>query len=509
MGRWADYAKGALLRALQRETPTGKAAPIDASSSVLPGLRLYDQFTRIGGEMTPETLAAIYRQADNGYTWQFVDLSNECRQKDGHLQGILEQRESALRPLTLQVDPFIEPGATKATTADVKVADSLRSAIKRCKGLPSRRGVRAVGLQDLKKHLQGGNYFGYAMAEIVWAKDFGGLLCPTGFYCHSARRFGFREEDGALVHWDQVGSRANGIQTEVQAAQPYRWIQHQPRITGDVPAREGYGRVLNLMAIFRNWDISDLLRLAEMTWKPYRIGRYKAGASDKDINLLKQVLWSLTNNGVATMSENVNIELKWPEKGQSSGSNHLSVAEFFGKEMSKTVLHGTLMTEAGDRGARSLGEVHERGFDSIVEDDAGNGGDTLERDLAIPFVRMNYGDNAGVPTLTLITQDEADLVSFGNGVKILSRDCGLKVPVKWVRDRTGVPEPEDGEEVLGGEDEEVDMSEPEPGAEKPEAEAPEQEAEPEESTEEMMGEGSEPSMPPMQGKPAKGRKPKK
>lgn len=436
----------ALSRALEQRFPV--LAPVEAPSSALRGLSLYDQYSRIGGGLTPEGISTIYRNADLGYTYQLIDLGNECRQRDGHLQGIVEQRETCLGPLHVQVDPFVEPGGTKPTPADAKVALALSTALRECKGLPPRGGMQAVGLRHLKQHLQGGNWTGYAMAETIWQKRTG-LLVPTGFYCHSPRRFGFRERDGALVQWDQIGSQASAAPAEVQERWPGRWIQHQPRVTGDVPAREGYGRVLIWCAMFRNWDIADVMKLAEMTWKPYRIGRYKRGTSDKAIQQLLATLQALTNNGVATLPDDVQYEIKWPELGQSTAQNHLRLAEFLGAEMSKAVLHGTLLTEAGDKGARSLGEVMERGFDSVVESDASSVAETLARDIGTPFVRYNYGTNAPVPALSLVTQDEADLAAFGAGVKTLSQDCGMRIPLRWVHDRTGIPKPEQDEEVLG------------------------------------------------------------
>ncbi len=512
MGRWADYAKGALVRLATRAEAQLRPPPLDASSSSIPGLPLYDQFLRIGGAVTPEQLSSIYLQADNGYTWMLCDLGNECRQRDGHMHGIVDQREKALGPLLLQVDPFIEPGASKPEAADVEIAERLHRALTQATGGHPVGGMKLSGFSSLKQHMQGGNYWGYAMAETAWAKR-DGWIVPTGWFLHQPRRFGFRLSDGALVQWDQVGANSTQIQREVQQWEPMRWIQHQPRITGDVPAREGYGRVLNWACIFANWTLSDLLKLAELTWKPYRIGRYKQGTSRKDKDALTVALQSLTNNGIALMSETVQYELKWPEGGRGDSNNHIALLQYLDATKSKIVLHGTLLTESGDRGARSLGEVHERGFDSVVEDDAGGVCETLNRDVAEPFVRLNAGEDAGVPTIKLVTKNETDLLAFSGAMKTLTVDVGMRIGEKWAYDRVGAPVPEKDERCLGDPTEEELKAQEEAEAQAEEAPEGEQAPEDEEGDEpaepEPTAKTEPPPPPPPKGKPAKAAKPAK
>ena len=78
-------------------------------------------------------------------------------------------------------------------------------------------------------------------------------------------------------------------------------------------------------------------------------------------------------------------------------------------EMSKAILGGTLGSDAGTRGARSLGEVHERNELMIARADAAISASTLRRDLLRPMVEFNFGPSAPVPSFAFAVDPAADL----------------------------------------------------------------------------------------------------
>jgi phage gp29-like protein len=221
-------------------------------------------------------------------------------------------------------------------------------------------------------------------------------------------------------------------------------------VNGDVAFREGLARVLAWMAIFRNWDLRDWLSLAEIGWKPWRLGKYGKDATTEDKNALNQIMRAMTASGVAIFNKDTTeIDVEWP-KGLPSGSvsTHKELADYLGAEMSKAVLTGTLTVEAGSKGARSLGETHQEGLDEQIEADALDISDDLTRQLAGPFTRMNYGDKYAVPMVLLPCEDEFDEQQYALTVKTLS-DAGLRMPASFVREQVGIPEPDEDDEIIG------------------------------------------------------------
>jgi len=212
-------------------------------------------------------------------------------------------------------------------------------------------------------------------------------------------------------------------------------------------------------ALFRNWNISDWLKLAEMSWKPWRIGKFLKGAGARDRARLMHVLERLTNNGIATHGPEIEIDLKWPgQEGKgSSGSTHKEFCDWLGAEMSKAILGQTLTTEQGERGARSLGEVHDRVRKDIRDQDAKAVAATIRRDLIKPLVLLNYGD-VPIPKVAFQTEDAPDLAEYATAIKTL-KEAGMNIPTWYIHDVTGIPEAVDDEAVLGESDaEDVDVT---------------------------------------------------
>lgn len=441
MGFW-DRVRSVFGREPARavETRTGSPGPI------IRPLPLSLQIQRIGGNITPAQVSDILREADVGYMWRLVDLANESRQKDCHLQSVLYTRESAVASLDWAVLPARKPGREKPLSKDVRIARFIDDALRQTTA-PAGLAGDLVGFTDAIAHLNGAVYYGHGVCETMLTRTPADFIVPVGFSKISPRRFRYSLSTSRLEWWDASGGDAgNGV--DLMRTYPGRFIQHQPRINGDVPCREGLVRVLMWAALFRNWDIRDWMSLAELAWKPWRTGAYQKGASQEDIENLETILDAMSSSGVAVYPHTTEVKVEWPKNPPSSGSTHGELAAFMGAEMSKAALGQTLTTEAGSRGARALGEVHDVVRKDIREADAVALAATLRRDLIAPLVRMNFGPTAAIPDFRFLTDDAVDLVSFGQGVKSLT-EAGTRIPQAWVRDRAGIPEPREDEECLG------------------------------------------------------------
>jgi phage gp29-like protein len=439
-----------------------RSKPLVGSASVLPELPLYFQYSRIGGNVTPARVSAILQSADAGTVNELVDLANESRQKDGHLQSVLSTRENALASLELLIEPAIAHGEEEATEYDTETAAMIDYALSCATG----DGETIRSFHDLISQLNGGIYHGYAVSEIVWDVH-DGMMVPTGFRPIDQRRFEFSLSDGRLRQKDTM-STFQGI--DLQAEWPGKFIQHQPRVNGDVPAREGLSRLLVWAALFRNWGLSDWLKLAELSWKPWRIGIYSKQANDDDKEDLLAALRALTTNGVVVHREDHKLDFRWAgSNARADVGPHERLCEFLAKEMSKAVLGQTLTTDSGERGARSLGEVHDRVRKDIREQDAIAISSTLRRDLVSWIVKFNRGDDAQIPNVRFATDDATDLESFSGSVKNLT-EAGAKISQAWVHDLIGHPEI-DGETTLLGDSENAVEREPQEEAQAEEEEA--------------------------------------
>jgi phage gp29-like protein len=440
---WPTWLTGIFGGGSEKATGTTRRA---VAGRVVGEQPLYLQLQRIGGGLTPQQVSSIFREADAGETKRLVDLANEARQKDCHLHSVLGTRELAMQKLAFDTVPYKDPGAKKPKLRDRKIAEFVQQTLLNITADETNPENPLADFSGLIAHLTGGNYYGHSTAETIFTKD-GRYMVPLGFSLIHQRRFRFNIQNGRLEWFDEGSSKGVGV--DLLATYPGKFIQFQPRIMGDVAVREGLVRPLMWAALFRNWDIRDWLQLAELAWKPWRIGKYQKTANAEDIDDLLALLEQMTASGVATHPETTEVTIEWPKNAGAGGkSTHSELAGFMGAEMSKAVLGQTLTTESGDRGARSLGDVHNEVRGDIRDADARAMASIVRRHLIRPLVRLNFGGNVAIPGFRFLTQDAVDVQATSAAVLNL-RKAGARIPARWVYDTFGIPEPEDDEECLG------------------------------------------------------------
>jgi phage gp29-like protein len=397
---------------------------------------LYEQFTRIGGSLRPDQVSWIVRCADAGYPASLIDLGNESRQKDGHLQGILSARETAVAACPIDFvlpEPKGRPKGKRRGRKDQRAIDLCRRVVDEFDNWPT-----------LVEHLTGAFFPGHATAETPWRKTKDGLLLPYKAEPIYPRHFVFSASNGALRYQPQ-----EGIEVDLLAENPGRIVQIQRRIVGDVPCREGLIRLLTWAALFRNWTLTDWIALGETGWKPWRIGQYQKSASDEDIEVLEQALEEIGSTGVAVLPETTELKVEWPSgmaPGTGGSGTHRELFECIGREMSKAVLGTTTSVESGPNGTRSDTTTRDGLRLEKREQDAVAVAAALKAHLFSWVVKVNLGDDVLVPTPWFQTDESIDQHQFAQAVDKLA--SWMPIPAKWVRDEVGMPEPREGEEVL-------------------------------------------------------------
>lgn len=419
------------------------------------------------GVQSPDDVASLMRLADTGYMYRLFDFFEEQRNRDCHLNAVAYRREHALSMVSWQVIPASD------RPRDLRIAAWVEDALKRM-GDVEHREAKAAGLDlrpfaDLVVHLNGATIHGFAAAELLYVRD-GRRIVPAGALPMGARRFIYAQQDGSLRWWDATGAIETYPGKDLLRDYPAgRFALHRPRINGAAGPREGLIRPLTWASLFRTWDIGDWLKLAELAWKPYRWGSYDANAGAKDIADLDRALQLLMAHGWTRISERTKLNIKFPEHASSSsGGNHEALARFLAEEMSKCATGHTLTVEEGKKGTARTAATGEHVAHGVLEIDARAEEGTIQRHLIAPLVRANYG-NVPMPRFVFVTELGADAAQLAEAITKLVSKAGLKgVSARWVRSLLGAPDPDEGEEVLGGvlwtppTETEADKTKPEP-----------------------------------------------
>jgi phage gp29-like protein len=414
---------------------------------------LYAQFQRIGGGLAPSDVTMILLAADAGQPSRLIDLFNESRQKDGHLQSVCWTRESAVALCDVS---FVEAekGSKKR---DQKAIDLCRRVVAEFENWPT-----------LIEHLTASFLAGHATCSIDWRQTTDGYLLPYRAKPIPIRDFIFSQKEGALRYAARPGDI---IGVDLLADNPGRIVQLTRRINGDVLVREGLIRALVWSALFRNWNIRDWIALGEVGWKPWRIGKYEPGTDQKEIDQLVAALERIGRNGCAAVPSNCELEVEWPKgSGPSGASVHREFFDTIGREISKAVIGQTTTIESGPNGDRASTQTRDQVRLDVRESDAVAVAAVLRAHLFSHVVAVNIGPAAKVPVPWFQTDEATDMVAFATAVEKLA-NAKVRIPAKWVRDEVGAPEADEGEEVIGESAPESDEgTEPVP-EDKPEDEA--------------------------------------
>ncbi|EBA0341678.1 DUF935 family protein, partial [Salmonella enterica] len=127
-------------------------------------------------------------------------------------------------------------------------------------------------------------------------------------------------------------------------------------------------RVLVWPYLFKNYSLRDFAEFLEIYGLPARIAYYAPGTTDEDLDRLLMSLVRLGHDAVATIP--LGNEIRFENAATGGGDTFMKMIEWAERTESKVILGGTLTTEAGERGARSLGEVHNEVRHDLMVSDA-------------------------------------------------------------------------------------------------------------------------------------------
>lgn len=369
----------------------------------------------IARNLTPARLSAMLEEAGRGNADDYLTLAEEMEEREPHYAAVLGTRKRAVSRLPVMVE------SASDDAEDVRIADDVRELIAR----PGFRLLRKDMLDALGK--------GYSVHEIVWER---GKKWLPSFEIRDPRWFRWDRDTGRSLRLKHESDPINGIPLA-----PYKWIVHRPSLKTGLPIRGGLARLVAFAWLCKSYAQKDWNAFAEIFGLPLRIGRYGPGASKGDIAILRHAVASLGSDAAAILPQSMAIEFHEAAK-TSGGDLFKTLCEYLDRQISKAVLGQTMTTDAQSTGLGSNNaSVHNEVRDDIRDDDAQDAEETLNRDLVVPYVILNFGPRDNYPRITFPIREPEDLVALVKNVTALV-PFGLRVEESVMRDRLGFPEPD-------------------------------------------------------------------
>lgn len=371
--------------------------------------------------LTPPRLATLLRESESGDATSYLELAEEIEEKDLHYLGVIQTRKRAVAQLPIEV---IAADDSDQAEAD---AELVRGWIERdTLELELFNILDAIGK-------------GYSATEIVW-KLSSSTWMPEKLVWRDPRWFEFDRIDGETLML-RTGQGPKPLP-------PYKFILHQHQAKSGITIRGGIARAAAWGYLFKNYSIKDWMAFLEAFGTPMRFGRYDNGTAEKDVSFLMNAVAQLGSDAAAVFPKSMDIEFVDGKQGTSPNDMWRSMCDFVDEQVSKAVLGQTNTTDAKSGGLGSgQANVHNEVRGDIERHDARLLAATLNRDLVIPIVLFNHGPRERYPRLRIGRPEEHDIDAFIKAAQAFV-PMGLQIGLSTVRERVGIPEPEDGEELL-------------------------------------------------------------
>lgn len=301
--------------------------------------------------------------------------------QDGRIFSALAQRRLAVvsRPVR------VAPGGTKRQ--DRKAADFLNEAIQH------------FGWAAVCEGMLYGVYYGYSVAEALWAKD-GPHVFADAIKVRNRRRFVF-----------DVDFRPKLLTYESPQGEPLPdrkfWVLCTGADNDDEPYGRGLAHWLYWPVFFKKHQTQFWLTALEKFGSPAVIGKYRRSAAKEEKESLLRAIEDVRIRTGITMPDDATIELL--EATRSGSMDYKSFREAMDTEITMTVLTQTMTSEDGS--SLSQAQVHKTVRDEVVEADARLVTESFNRGPAAWMTEWNF-PGAATPRVEILMPNEERLAAL-------------------------------------------------------------------------------------------------
>lgn len=373
--------------------------------------------------LTPAKLYQILESAEQGDLKAQHELFEDMEEKDPQIASDLAKRRQLAAELEWQIVPPDE-----ATPQEKRAAEFCAEVF------------AGIEVEDLIIDMGSGIGHGWAHLELIWGRD-------------GARRYieqpVFRPHAWFQLHPDAQDRLTLRDMSHTGAELwPLGWVQHRHRAKAGYVARAGLHRVLAWPYLFQNYALGDLAELLEIYGMPARIGTYPRNASDKEKATLLRAVTSLGHRAAGIIPEGMLIDYK--EVAAGKADPFVIMLQWCERAKAKAILGGTLTSGTGEgTNTNALGNVHERGQQSLIRSDARQYAGTINRDILWPLAALNFGieDRRRAPRFYLDTGEAEDLKHLADTLPVFV-DMGARIPMWWFHEKSRIPKAGEREDVL-------------------------------------------------------------
>lgn len=371
--------------------------------------------------INPQRLARILRASEEGDSQAYLEMAEEIEEKDAHYMAVMGTRKRAVAQMDITVE------AASNSPDDIENANIIKKWLQ--------RDTLESEIFDMLDAIGKG----FSVTELIW--DTGSLpWLPKKMIWRNPSWFQFDRNDGHTLRL-RDGTSINGVDL-----QPYKYIVHRHASKSGLTIRSGVARPCAWMWLFKNFSVKDWVIFTEAYGQPIRIGKYHAGASKEDRDVLMRAVANIGSDAAAIIPDSMIIEFIESQGKTGTVDAFERLCKFCDEQMSKAVLGQTTTTDAlssGLAGNASHNDV--RG--DISRSDAKQLAATLNEQLIPAIIILNKGPRQSYPHVNIGSPEPVDLEKLSVTADRAVR-MGMKVSHKGMMDKLGLPAAENDEDAI-------------------------------------------------------------
>jgi len=300
--------------------------------------------------------------------------------RDDQVHSTFQQRRTGVTAASWTVEPASE------SAQDKRAADFLTEQLQHVKW------------DDVTDKMLYGIFYGFAVAEAMWAMD-GGLVGLDAIKVRDRARFKFDAEH--RLHLVDTLHPQGLLLPERKF-----WTYTAGGSHHDNPYGQGLAHSLYWPVFFKRSDIKFWLVFLEKFGMPTTVVKLPAGQMQdpKQLEKAKAVLASIQADSGAVVPDDMTWDLI--EAARSGTADYDGLCERMDKAISKVVLSQTMTTDDGS--SRSQAEVHSDVSHAVIDSDSDLINESFRRTVATWLTEWNF-PGAQVPRIVRDTEPEEDL----------------------------------------------------------------------------------------------------
>jgi phage gp29-like protein len=236
--------------------------------------------------------------------------------------------------------------------------------------------------------------YGYSAIQIIWAKD-GSTTYPESFKLRPNYLFNRTIDDDITIY------RTDG-DIKLEVFDLNQWIIHKHNYNAPIPYLNGVMRSLAHNLVYKRIALNDRDRFNATYGIPIKVGHYPIGSSTEQEDLFLKFINNMTSSASGCLPEGFTVDII--TAGTADSTVFEKTISYTDNQINLAINGGTMSSVNTNAGSRALGEVLDKGRLELINDDAKQVVNTINKQL-LPLLFGKYL-SMKVPELMIVTETE-------------------------------------------------------------------------------------------------------